>query len=83
MKKAQKAYTKLYYEQNKFSLIKENNEGFAKLSLLLLTVNKGCTVEEVWEKMLSLIGNFDLDPDRVLDLVIESFCSGKFKDLYF
>ena len=70
MKKAQKAYTKLYYEQNKFSLIKENNEGFAKLGLLLLTVNKNCTVEEVWEKMLSLIGNFDLDPDRVLDLVI-------------
>ena len=37
-KKAQKAYTKFYYDQNKFNLIRENNEGFAKLTLLLATI---------------------------------------------
>lgn len=26
--------------------------------------------EKVWDKILSLIGNFDLDADRVLDLII-------------
>ena len=26
----------------------------------------------VWKKIASLIGNFDLDPDRVLDLIVES-----------
>ena len=26
----------------------------------------------IWKKMLSLIGNFDLDPDRVVDLIVDA-----------
>jgi hypothetical protein len=26
----------------------------------------------IWKKVLSLVGNFDLDPDRVLDLIVEA-----------
>lgn len=71
-KKYSRTYTKTYFEQNKFSLIKENNEGFSKLLLLLANLNDTLPIEEVWNKILSLVGRFDLDPDRVLDLVIES-----------
>ena len=27
-------------------------------------------VQAIWKKILSLVGNFDLDPDRVLDLIV-------------
>lgn len=36
-------------------------------------MNQSHEYEVVWNKILSLIGNFDLDPDRVLDLLIESY----------
>ncbi len=71
-KKYSRLYTKTYFEQNKYSLIKENNEGFSKLLLFLTNLNDSLAVEEVWNKLLSLVGRFDLDPDRVMDLVIES-----------
>ncbi len=72
-KKAQKAYTKFYYEQNKYSLIRENNEGYAKLSLFLITLNNLHSIEAIWDKILCYVGNFDIDPDRVLDLLVESY----------
>ena len=40
--------------------------------MLLANLNDSLPIEEVWNKILSLVGKFDLDPDRVLDLVIES-----------
>jgi hypothetical protein len=36
-------------------------------------MNKSQDYEAVWNKIVSLIGNFDLDPDRVMDLLIESY----------
>ena len=32
----------------------------------------------LWDRILSLMGNFDLDPDRVLDLVIESYTKSRY-----
>lgn len=29
-------------------------------------------IDSIWHRMMDLVGNFDLDPDRVLDLVIEA-----------
>lgn len=52
--------------------MRENNEGFAKLTLLLAGLKKTDDPSAVWKKIVSLIGNFDLDPDRVLDLIVES-----------
>lgn len=72
-KKAQRAYTKFYYDQKKHNLLRENNEGWARLCLLLASMSQAHEYEVVWNKILSLIGNFDLDPDRVLDLLIESY----------
>lgn len=54
-------------------MFRENNEGFAKLSLMLATLNSKHNQDIVEEKILSLIGNYDLDPDRVLDLIIQAF----------
>jgi THO complex subunit 2 len=71
-KKYARAYTKTYFEQNKYSLIKENNEGFSKLLLLLTNLTDAQYLNEAWNKILCLVGKFDLDPDRVLDLIIES-----------
>lgn len=39
---------------------------------MLANLNDTLPIEDVWNKILSLVGRFDLDPDRVLDLVIES-----------
>lgn len=72
-KQTQRAFRKLYFDQKKHNLLRENNEGFAKLCLLLATLTPKHSIETVWNKILSLIGNFDLDPDRVLDLLIETF----------
>ena len=72
-KKARGAFTKIYYKQTKHNLIRESNEGYAKLCLLLTTINPCNSVDAVWDKILSLVGNFDLDPDRVLDLLIEAY----------
>ena len=71
--KARKAYTKFYYNQNKYNLLRENNEGFAKLSLLLASLKSHQPEEMIWDRILELIGNFDLDPDRVLDLIIQTY----------
>lgn len=42
------------------------------MMLFLANLNDNFEKENVWNKILSLVGKFDLDPDRVLDLVVES-----------
>lgn len=42
------------------------------MMLFLANLNDNFDKENVWNKILSLVGKFDLDPDRVLDLVVES-----------
>ncbi|KAG5670760.1 hypothetical protein PVAND_001001 [Polypedilum vanderplanki] len=69
-----KIKTKLYYKQRRFNLFREENEGYAKL---LTELNKEY-VDEVNDKnsleiVKSLIGCFNVDPNRVLDVILESF----------
>ncbi|KAL5722007.1 THO complex subunit 2 [Ranunculus cassubicifolius] len=69
--------TRLLYQQTKFNLLREESEGYAKLITLLcqrsgeaLTGNgSGATISII----KSLIGHFDLDPNRVFDIVLECF----------
>ena len=42
------------------------------MTLLLAGLKTSDDTNAVWKKIVSLIGNFDLDPDRVLDLIVES-----------
>lgn len=62
--------------------MKENNEGFSKLLILLTNISDNLQCEEVWNKVLSLVGKFDLDPDRVLDLIIETQLLNPAKNIY-
>lgn len=69
-----KIKTKLYYKQRRFNLFREENEGYAKL---LTELNKEY-VDDVNDKnsleiVKSLIGCFNVDPNRVLDVILESF----------
>nr|XP_023020410.1 THO complex subunit 2 [Leptinotarsa decemlineata] len=69
-----KVKTKLYYKQRKFNLFREECEGFAKLVTELANGNSESTSpEELISIVQSLIGCFNLDPNRVLDVILESF----------
>ncbi|XP_063708097.1 THO complex subunit 2 [Culicoides brevitarsis] len=69
-----KVKTKLYYKQRRFNLFREESEGYAKLiTELNQEANEQFTVQNALEIIKSLIGCFNLDPNRVLDIIIESF----------
>ncbi|XP_050307904.1 THO complex subunit 2 [Anthonomus grandis grandis] len=69
-----KIKTKLYYKQRKFNLFREECEGFAKLQTELnKEFNEKTQPSELIDIVHSLIGCFNLDPNRVLDIILESF----------
>ncbi|XP_055542329.1 THO complex subunit 2 [Wyeomyia smithii] len=69
-----KVKTKLYYKQRRFNLFREESEGYAKLiTELNQDFNDSITVQGILEIIKSLIGCFNLDPNRVLDIILESF----------
>jgi hypothetical protein len=64
------------YTQQKYNLFREETEGYSKLIAELselpaatdYTSTRGCkAASEVIQNLQSLIGYFDLDPNRVLD----------------
>lgn len=76
------------YKQNKFNLLREQSEGYTKLTVELTSslgpphssqtgrpVEPYAVIEDrarpVWEKVISLIGYFDLDPNRALDIILD------------
>ncbi|KAK0079733.1 hypothetical protein PV325_000884 [Microctonus aethiopoides] len=68
-----KVKTKLYYKQRKFNLFREESEGYSKL---IVELNQDRPIDEVsttLEIVKSLIGYFNLDPNRVLDILLETF----------
>jgi THO complex subunit 2 len=79
--------TGLLYKQQKFNLLREENEGYAKLShefnLALSELPKGGFIDgseitarsnQLLTVVNALIGYFELDPNRVLDNVLD-ICS--------
>ncbi|KAG2755797.1 hypothetical protein P692DRAFT_20853707 [Suillus brevipes Sb2] len=87
-KKEIRTRTGLFYKQNKFNLLREQSEGYSKLSVELTSslgpahshvdarpVESYASIEDrarqVWEKVISLIGYFDLDPNRALDIILD------------
>lgn len=74
--------TNLLYKQQKFNLFREDNEGYSKLVVevdsFLSTVENvavGSVARELLTNVQSLIGYFDLDPNRVLDVLVELFAT--------
>lgn len=71
--KVSRIYTRMNLWQNKFNLIREANEGYSKVSLLLISLRDNDDLNKLYQNIVDLIGNFDLDPDRVIDLILEGF----------
>ncbi|KAK7398843.1 hypothetical protein VNO78_10016 [Psophocarpus tetragonolobus] len=68
--------TRLLYQQTKFNLLREESEGYAKLVTLLCRDSEAPTQKSSVASIgiiKSLIGHFDLDPNRVFDIVLECF----------
>ncbi|KAH9373714.1 hypothetical protein HPB48_018641 [Haemaphysalis longicornis] len=62
------------YKQNKYNLFREESEGYAKLSTeLSQEITAKISPDYMIEVIRSLIGCFNLDPNRVLDIVLEAF----------
>ncbi len=72
-KKQIRINTTLLYKQQKFNLLREETEGFAKLIVLLGSFPVDGPTESFFDQCLSLIGYFDLDPIRVLDVIMDEF----------
>ncbi|XP_077559324.1 THO complex subunit 2-like protein isoform X3 [Haemaphysalis longicornis] len=69
-----KIKTRLFYKQNKYNLFREESEGYAKLSTeLSQEITAKISPDYMIEVIRSLIGCFNLDPNRVLDIVLEAF----------
>lgn len=81
--------TRLLYQQTKFNLLREESEGYAKLVTLLCQSGSESTAEASSESsatisiIKSLIGHFDLDPNRVFDIVLECFELFPDRDIFY
>ncbi|KAG0646735.1 THO complex subunit 2 [Hyphodiscus hymeniophilus] len=72
--------THLLYRQANYNLLREETEGYSKLLTELFTTSgseppSAEVVEEAFEKMKGLIGTFDLDVGRVLDITLDVFAA--------
>ena len=71
---ARQANTQKHYTQIKFNLLREENEGFAKLIVEISQLNiNASNVDLVKQNIQKLIGYFSLDPSRALDLLFTAF----------
>lgn len=68
-----KLKTRLYYKQQKFNLLREESEGYAKLIAELSQEENDFDVTYMLQVIRSLIGCFNLDPNRVMDILLEVF----------
>ncbi|KAI5809240.1 transcription factor/nuclear export subunit protein 2-domain-containing protein [Pyronema omphalodes] len=75
-KKAVRVTTALVYKQRKHNLLREETEGFSKLITEFFTSSySGTPLEMVGttgERVKGLIGAFELDPGRVLDILLDT-----------
>ena len=72
--------THLLYRQANYNLLREETEGYSKLVTELFTISgseppSAEVVEDAFEKVKGLIGTFDLDVGRVLDITLDVFAA--------
>jgi THO complex subunit 2 len=70
LKKLRMHNTQLHYKQQKYNLLQEESEGYSKV-LQFLTTGSGTDAVERRARLRQLIGTFELDPNRVLDLLVD------------
>lgn len=76
-KRVVRANTALVYKQKRFNLLREESEGYAKLIVEIHSAsyspNKMALVKRTANIIVSLIGYFDLDPNRALDIFLDIY----------
>jgi len=82
--------TNLLYRQQSYNLLREETEGFAKLMNELYTSSFTAgqeisfqTAHATFERIKGLIGTFDLDVGRVLDITLDVFAATIIKQFRF
>ncbi|KAI0109704.1 transcription factor/nuclear export subunit protein 2-domain-containing protein [Nemania sp. FL0031] len=82
--------TNQLYRQANYNLLREESEGYSKLAAELYRTpyqSQGhhdfALVQASWERIKALIGTFDLDVGRVLDVVIDVFSATMLRNLIF
>lgn len=72
--------TNLLYRQSNYNLLREESEGYSKLLTELFTTSSNEppsseVVEDTFEKVKAMIGAFDMDVGRVLDVTLDVFAA--------
>lgn len=72
--------TNLLYRQSNYNLLREESEGYSKLLTELFTTStneppSSHVVEDTFEKVKAMIGAFDMDVGRVLDVTLDVFAA--------
>lgn len=72
--------TNLLYRQANYNLLREETEGYSKLVTELFTTSSNEpptaeVVEDTFERVKGMIGTFDLDVGRVLDVTLDVFAA--------
>lgn len=80
--------TNLLYRQANYNLLREESEGYSKLVTELFTTSaseppSSEVVEDTFERVKGLIGTFDLDVGRVLDITLDVFAAVLIKHFRF
>lgn len=80
--------TNLLYRQSNYNLLREETEGYSKLMTELFTTSNNEppsseVVEETFERVKGMIGAFDLDVGRVLDITLDVFAAVLVKQFRF
>ena len=72
--------TNIYYRQANFNLLREETEGYAKLMTEYFNIAEEAggnrevstaVAEDAFQRVKALVGAFDLDPGRVLDITMD------------
>lgn len=80
--------TNLLYRQANYNLLREESEGYSKLVTELFSTSGSEppyseVVEDAFERVKGLIGTFDLDVGRVLDITLDVFAAVLIKHFRF
>ncbi|THC95729.1 hypothetical protein EYZ11_004807 [Aspergillus tanneri] len=72
--------TNLLYRQSNYNLLREESEGYSKLLTELFTTSNNEppsseVVEDTFERVKAMVGAFDMDVGRVLDVTLDVFAA--------
>ncbi|EFC50430.1 predicted protein [Naegleria gruberi] len=70
-----KSKTRELYTQDRFNLLHEENEGFSKLISIIIDPNNLSIqkLEQITNEIIQIIGFFNLEPNRVLDILLDAY----------